>query len=133
MRKLSENCGKAGKVSVHMDKGFGFPRLETRTLEGIVEEDLDNLPLEESSSAYACSLPSSSVRIQGTEPNLFCLAMWRAVVTKHDQGRPSGRGIDEFSGSRLLRGSRCNQCSLLGTFPWTTVTMMKTGFQRIWS
>lgn len=71
MRKLSENCGEAGKVSVHMDKGFGFPRLETRTLEEIVKEDLDNLPLEESSSAYAYSLQSSSVCIQGTEAFLF--------------------------------------------------------------
>lgn len=56
MRKLSENCGKAGKVSIHMDKDFGFTRLETRPLEEIAKVDLDNLPLEESSSAYAYSL-----------------------------------------------------------------------------
>lgn len=71
MRKPSENCGKAGKVSVRLDKGFGFTRLEIRTLEEIAKVDLDNLPLEESSSAYAYSLQSSSLRIQGTKPFLF--------------------------------------------------------------
>lgn len=129
MRKLSENRGKAGKISVHMDKGFGFTRLETRTLEEIAKVNLDNLPLEESSSVYAYSLPQYASK----EPNLFCLARWRAVVPEHDRGRPSGRGIDEVSGSRPLRDSRCNQCSLLTAFPWKTVTMMKTGFQRSWS
>lgn len=54
-----------------MDKGFGFTRLETGTLEEIVQVDQDNLPLKESSSAYAYSLESSSVCIQGTKPFLF--------------------------------------------------------------
>lgn len=45
MRKLSENRGKAGKISVHVDEGFGFTHLETRTLEEIAKVDLDHLPL----------------------------------------------------------------------------------------
>lgn len=100
-----------------MDKGFGLTCLETRLLEEIAKVDQDNLPLEESSPAYAYSLQSSSVHIQGTNGrSLLCLARWRAVVTEDDRGKPSGRGFDEVSGSRLLRGSRCEQSSSLSTF-----------------
>lgn len=129
MRKLSENRGKAGKISVHMDEGFGFTRLETRTLEEIAKVDLDNLPLRKQ-----LRLRLQSAIFLSTHPRNQTFSVWpgggRAVVTERDRGRPSGRGTDEVSGSRPLRGSRCNQCSLLTAFSRKTVTMMKTGFQE---
>uniref|UniRef100_A0A8B9MQ63 Non-POU domain containing octamer binding n=1 Tax=Accipiter nisus TaxID=211598 RepID=A0A8B9MQ63_9AVES len=45
MRKLFEKYGKAGEVFIHKDKGFGFIRLETRTLAEIAKVELDNMPL----------------------------------------------------------------------------------------
>uniref|UniRef100_A0A2I3G561 RRM domain-containing protein n=1 Tax=Nomascus leucogenys TaxID=61853 RepID=A0A2I3G561_NOMLE len=44
MSKLSEKYGKAGEVFIRKDKGFGFIRLETRTLAEIAKVELDNMP-----------------------------------------------------------------------------------------
>uniref|UniRef100_A0A8C8XNN7 RRM domain-containing protein n=1 Tax=Panthera leo TaxID=9689 RepID=A0A8C8XNN7_PANLE len=42
MRKLCEKYGKAGEVFIHKDKGFGFIRLETRTLAEIAKALLNS-------------------------------------------------------------------------------------------
>lgn len=81
-----------------MDKDFGFTRLETRPLEEIAKVDLDNLPLEESSSAYAltvCSLPQYASKEPMEEA--FCVwpggGLWSPSMTEES---PQGEALMRF-------------------------------------
>ncbi|CAK6447729.1 unnamed protein product [Pipistrellus nathusii] len=63
MRKLFEKYGKAGEVFIHEDKGFGFIRLETRTLAEIAKVERDNMPLrgKQLRVRFACHSASLTV------------------------------------------------------------------------
>ncbi|CAD7694142.1 unnamed protein product [Nyctereutes procyonoides] len=111
MRKLFEKYGKAGEIFIHKDKGFGFICLETRTLEEIARVELDNMSLrgKQLHVRFACH---RSFSVFGQ--------VERAVVITDDRGRPSGKGIVEFSGKPAARKAldRCREGSfLLTTFP----------------
>ncbi|KAK2096039.1 hypothetical protein P7K49_025073 [Saguinus oedipus] len=103
MRKLFEKYGKAGEVFIHKDKGFGFIRLETRTLAEIAKVELDNMPLrgKQLHVLFACHSASLTVRNlpQYVSNKLLEEAfsvfgqMERAVVIVDDRGKPSGKGI----------------------------------------
>uniref|UniRef100_A0A6I8PGS6 Non-POU domain-containing octamer-binding protein n=1 Tax=Ornithorhynchus anatinus TaxID=9258 RepID=A0A6I8PGS6_ORNAN len=130
MRKLFEKYGKAGEVFIHKDKGFGFIRLETRTLAEIAKVELDNMPLrgKQLRVRFACHSASLTVRNlpQFVSNELLEEAfsvfgqVERAVVIVDDRGRPSGKGIVEFSGKPAARKAldRCSEGSfLLTSFP----------------
>ncbi|EMP39163.1 Non-POU domain-containing octamer-binding protein [Chelonia mydas] len=130
MRKLFEKYGKAGEVFIHKDKGFGFIRLETRTLAEIAKVELDNMPLrgKQLRVRFACHSASLTVRNlpQFVSNELLEEAfsvfgqVERAVVIVDDRGRSSGKGIVEFSGKPAARKAldRCSEGSfLLTTFP----------------
>ncbi|NXJ11840.1 NONO protein, partial [Odontophorus gujanensis] len=130
MRKLFEKYGKAGEVFIHKDKGFGFIRLETRTLAEIAKVELDNMPLrgKQLRVRFACHSASLTVRNlpQFVSNELLEEAfsvfgqVERAVVIVDDRGRSSGKGIVEFSGKPAARKAldRCSDGSfLLTTFP----------------
>ncbi|CAO2623504.1 Non-POU domain-containing octamer-binding protein, partial [Lemmus lemmus] len=123
MRKLFEKYGKAGEVFIHKDKGFGFIRLETRTLAEIAKVELDNMPLrgKQLRVRFACHSASLTVRNlpQYVSNELLEEAfsvfgqVERAVVIVDDRGRPSGKGI---AARKAL--DRCSEGSfLLTTFP----------------
>ncbi|XP_052504213.1 non-POU domain-containing octamer-binding protein-like, partial [Budorcas taxicolor] len=122
--------GKAGEVFIHKDKGFGFIRLETRTLAEIAKVELDNMPLrgKQLHVRFACHSASLTVRNlpQYVSSELLEEAfsvfgrVERAVVIVDDRGRPSGKGIVEFSGKPAAWKAldRCSEGSfLLTTFP----------------
>ncbi|EPY77347.1 non-POU domain containing, octamer-binding isoform 7-like protein [Camelus ferus] len=127
MRKLFEKYGKAGEVFIHKDKGFGFIRLETRTLAEIAKVELDNMPLrgKQLRVRFACHSASLTVRNlpQYVSNELLEEAfsvfgqVERAVVIVDDRGRPSGKGIVEFSGKPAARKAldRCSEGSFLLT------------------
>uniref|UniRef100_A0A286XZX1 Non-POU domain-containing octamer-binding protein n=1 Tax=Cavia porcellus TaxID=10141 RepID=A0A286XZX1_CAVPO len=130
MRKLFEKYGKAGEVFIHKDKGFGFIRLETRTLAEIAKVELDHMPLcgKQLRVRFACHSASLTVRNlpQYVSNELLEEAfsvfgqVERAVVIVDDRGRPSGKGIVEFSGKPAAQKAldRCSEGSfLLTTFP----------------
>ncbi|XP_060612120.1 non-POU domain-containing octamer-binding protein isoform X1 [Anolis sagrei] len=130
MRKLFEKYGKAGEVFIHKDKGFGFIRLETRTLAEIAKVELDNMPLrgKQLRVRFACHSASLTVRnlpqFVSNELLEEAFSMFgqveRAVVIVDDRGRPSGKGIVEFSGKPAARKAldRCGEGSFLLTmFP----------------
>ncbi|XP_074863829.1 non-POU domain-containing octamer-binding protein isoform X1 [Carettochelys insculpta] len=130
MRKLFEKYGKAGEVFIHKDKGFGFIRLETRTLAEIAKVELDNMPLrgKQLRVRFACHSASLTVRnlpqFVSNELLEEAFSMFgqveRAVVIVDDRGRSSGKGIVEFSGKPAARKAldRCSEGSfLLTTFP----------------
>ncbi|KAH0520157.1 Non-POU domain-containing octamer-binding protein [Microtus ochrogaster] len=64
MRKRFKKYGKAGEVFIPKDKGFGFIRLETRTLAEIAKVELDNMPLrgKQLRVRFACHSASLTVR-----------------------------------------------------------------------
>ncbi|XP_058010650.1 non-POU domain-containing octamer-binding protein isoform X1 [Ahaetulla prasina] len=127
MRKMFEKYGKAGEVFIHKDKGFGFIRLETRTLAEIAKVELDNMPLrgKQLRVRFACHSASLTVRnlpqFVSNELLEEAFSMFgqveRAVVIVDDRGRPSGKGIVEFSGKPAARKAldRCSEGSFLLT------------------
>ncbi|KAM7331051.1 hypothetical protein ACRRTK_010240 [Alexandromys fortis] len=130
MRKLFEKYEKAGEVFIPKDKGFGFIHLETRTLADIAKVELDNMPLrgKQLRVFFACHSASLTVRNlpqyvsnQLLEEAISAFGqVERAVVIVDDRGRPSGKGIVEFSGKPAARKAldRCSDGSfLLTTFP----------------
>ncbi|XP_075691815.1 non-POU domain-containing octamer-binding protein isoform X2 [Rhinoderma darwinii] len=130
MRKMFEKYGKAGEIFIHKDKGFGFIRLETRTLAEIAKAELDNLPLrgKQLRVRFACHSASLAVRNlpQFVSNELleeaFCMfgQVERAIVIVDDRGRPSGKGIVEFASKPAARKAldRCADGSyLLTAFP----------------
>ncbi|KAL1778140.1 non-POU domain-containing octamer-binding protein [Sigmodon hispidus] len=125
MRKLFEKYGKAGEVFIHKDKGFGFICLETRTLAEIAKVQLDNMPLRGKqlrvpfASLTVSNLPQCVSNELLEEAFSVFGQVERAVVIVDDRGRPSGKGIVEFSGKPAARKAldRCSEGSLLTTFP----------------
>ncbi|XP_073456894.1 non-POU domain-containing octamer-binding protein [Aquarana catesbeiana] len=130
LRKLFEKYGKAGEIFIHKDKGFGFIRLETRTLAEIAKAELDNLPLrgKQLRVRFACHSAALSVRNlpQFVSNELleeaFCIfgQVERAIVIVDDRGRPTGKGIVEFASKPSARKAldRCADGSyLLTAFP----------------
>ncbi|XP_044124238.1 non-POU domain-containing octamer-binding protein [Bufo gargarizans] len=130
MRKLFEKYGKAGEIFIHKDKGFGFIRLETRTLAEIAKVELDNLPLrgKQLRVRFACHSAALSVRnlpqFVSNELLEEAFSMFgqveRAVVIVDDRGRPTGKGIVEFAAKPAARKAldRCADGSyLLTAFP----------------
>ncbi|XP_069842427.1 non-POU domain-containing octamer-binding protein isoform X2 [Dendropsophus ebraccatus] len=130
LRKLFEKYGKAGEIFIHKDKGFGFIRLETRTLAEIAKAELDNLPLrgKQLRVRFACHSAALSVRNlpQFVSNELleeaFCMfgQVERAIVIVDDRGRPTGKGIVEFASKPAARKAldRCADGSyLLTAFP----------------
>ncbi|KAL1770756.1 non-POU domain-containing octamer-binding protein [Sigmodon hispidus] len=124
MRKLFEKYGKAGEVFIHKDKGFGFIRLETRTLAEIAKAELDKqLRVRfayHSASLTVRNLPQYVSNELLEEAFSVFGQVERAVVIVDDRGRPSGKGIVEFSRKPAARKAldRCSEGSfLLTTFP----------------
>ncbi|XP_053329691.1 non-POU domain-containing octamer-binding protein [Spea bombifrons] len=130
LRKMFEKYGKAGEIFIHKDKGFGFIRLETRTLAEIAKAELDNLPLrgKQLRVRFACHSAALSVRNlpQFVSNELLEEAfsifgqVERAVVIVDDRGRATGKGIVEFASKPSARKAldRCADGSyLLTAFP----------------
>ncbi|XP_069065298.1 non-POU domain-containing octamer-binding protein isoform X1 [Pleurodeles waltl] len=130
LRKLFEKYGKPGEVFIHKDKGFGFIRLETRTLAEIAKVELDNLPLRGKQLRVRFACHSAALQVRNLPPfvsnelleeafSMFGLVE-RAVVIVDDRGRPTGKGIVEFSGKPAARKALdrcCDGSLLLTTFP----------------
>ncbi|XP_036024588.1 LOW QUALITY PROTEIN: non-POU domain-containing octamer-binding protein-like [Onychomys torridus] len=124
--KKKKQYGKAGVLFIHNDKGFGFIRLETRTLGEIAKVELDNMPLlgkqlsrvrfaSHSASLTVLNLPQYVSSELLEEAFSVFGQVERAVVIVDDGGRPSGKGVVEFSGKPAARKAldRCSEGFLL--------------------
>ncbi|XP_011916365.1 PREDICTED: non-POU domain-containing octamer-binding protein [Cercocebus atys] len=111
MRKLFEKYGKAGEVFIHKDKGFGFIRLETRTLAEIAKVELDNMPLrgKQLRVRFACHSASLTVR----NPSSVCVK--RTLNTSFCVGARiegcSHCGYSEELPEKALLSSQGSSCS----------------------
>uniref|UniRef100_H2ZTE9 Non-POU domain containing octamer binding n=1 Tax=Latimeria chalumnae TaxID=7897 RepID=H2ZTE9_LATCH len=130
LRGLFEKYSKPGEIFISKDKGFGFIRLETRTLAEIAKVELDNTPLRgkmlrvrfasHSAALIVKNLPQFVSNELLEEAFSIFGPVERAVVIVDDRGRPTGKGIVELSGKSAARKAldRCSEGAfILTAFP----------------
>uniref|UniRef100_A0A673A6L2 RRM domain-containing protein n=1 Tax=Sphaeramia orbicularis TaxID=375764 RepID=A0A673A6L2_9TELE len=119
--------GKTTEVFINRDRGFGFIRLETRTLAEIAKAELDgtvlnNRPIRVRFASHGAALTVRNLLPVVTNELLEQAfsqfgPVERAVVVTDDRGRPTGRGIVEFANKVAARKAleRCTEGALLLT------------------
>ncbi|XP_076839356.1 paraspeckle component 1 isoform X1 [Brachyhypopomus gauderio] len=126
-RKLFVKYGDANEVFINRDRGFGFIRLETRTLAEIAKAELDGTVLRNRPIRVRFATHGAALTVRNLSPvvtnELLEQAfsqfgpVERAVVVVDDRGRPSGKGIVEFANKPAARKAldRCADGALLLT------------------
>ncbi|XP_043912784.1 non-POU domain-containing octamer-binding protein isoform X3 [Protopterus annectens] len=130
LKKMFEKYGEPGEIFINKDRGFGFIRLETRTLAEIAKIELDNLPLRGKQLRVRFASHSAALSVRNL-PQYISNEMLeeafsifgqveRAIVIVDDRGRQTGKGIVEFAGKPAARKAldRCTEGAfLLNAFP----------------
>ncbi|XP_026865944.2 paraspeckle component 1 isoform X1 [Electrophorus electricus] len=126
-RKLFVKYGDANEVFINRDRGFGFIRLETRTLAEIAKAELDGTVLRNRPIRVRFATHGAALTVRNLSPvvtnELLEQAFLqfgpveRAVVVVDDRGRPTGKGIVEFANKPAARKAldRCADGALLLT------------------
>ncbi|XP_066516341.1 paraspeckle component 1 isoform X2 [Hoplias malabaricus] len=126
-RKLFSKYGEANEVFINRDRGFGFIRLETRTLAEIAKAELDGTVLRNRPIRIRFATHGAALTIRNLSPVVTnelleqAFAQFgpveRAVVVVDDRGRPTGKGMVEFANKAAARKAldRCAEGALLLT------------------
>ncbi|XP_062866599.1 paraspeckle component 1 isoform X2 [Trichomycterus rosablanca] len=126
-RKMFSKYGEANEVFINRDRGFGFIRLETRTLAEIAKAELDGTVLRNRPIRIRFATHGAALTVRNLSPvvtnELLEQAfsqfgpVERAIVVVDDRGRPSGKGIVEFANKPTARKAldRCSDGALLLT------------------
>ncbi|XP_072513670.1 paraspeckle component 1 isoform X2 [Salminus brasiliensis] len=126
-RKLFAKYGEANEVFINRDRGFGFIRLETRTLAEIAKAELDGTVLRNRPIRIRFATHGAALTVRNLSPVVTnelleqSFAQFgpveRAIVVVDDRGRPTGKGIVEFSNKPAARKAldRCAEGALLLT------------------
>ncbi|CAB1327750.1 unnamed protein product, partial [Coregonus sp. 'balchen'] len=126
-KKLFSKYGEANEVFINRDRGFGFIRLETRTLAEIAKAELDGTVLGNRPIRIRFATHGSALTVRNLSPvvsnELLEQAfsefgpVERAIVVVDDRGRPTGKGIVEFANKPSARKAldRCSDGALLLT------------------
>ncbi|XP_062383720.1 paraspeckle component 1 [Sardina pilchardus] len=126
-KKLFSKYGEANEVFINRDRGFGFIRLETRTLAEIAKAELDGTVLKNRPIRIRFATHGAALTIRNLSPvvsnELLEQAFGqfgpveRAIVQVDDRGRPTGKGFVEFANKPAARKAldRCNDGALLLT------------------
>ncbi|KAM4560123.1 paraspeckle component 1 isoform 1-T1 [Odontesthes bonariensis] len=126
-KSMFAKYGSISEVFINRDRGFGFIRLETRTLAEIAKAELDgtvlnNRPIRIRFATHGAALTVRNLLPAVTNDLLeqaFCQfgPVERAIVVTDDRGRPTGRGIVEFANKVAARKAleRCTEGALLLT------------------
>ncbi|XP_075448420.1 paraspeckle component 1 isoform X1 [Ascaphus truei] len=127
-KKLFDKFGEPSEVFINRDRGFGFIRLESRTLAEVAKAELDgmilkNRPLRIRFATHGAALSVknlSSVVSNELLEEAFSMfgPVERAVVIVDDRGRATGKGFVEFAAKPPARKAleRCSD----GAFILTT-------------
>ncbi|XP_026157263.1 paraspeckle component 1 isoform X5 [Mastacembelus armatus] len=119
--------GKTNEVFINRERGFGFVRLETRTLAEIAKAELDGTVLNNRPIRIRFATHGAALTVRNLLPavtnELLEQAfsqfgpLERAIVVTDDRGRPTGRGIVEFANKVAARKAleRCTEGALLLT------------------
>ncbi|XP_030636027.1 paraspeckle component 1 isoform X3 [Chanos chanos] len=126
-RKLFAKYGEANEVFINRDRGFGFIRLETRTLAEIAKAELDGTVLKARPIRVRFATHGAALTVRNLSPvvsnELLEQAfsqfgpVERAIVVVDDRGRPTGKGFVEFANKPSARKAldRCADGALLLT------------------
>ncbi|XP_042610516.1 paraspeckle component 1 [Cyprinus carpio] len=126
-KKMFSKYGEAKEVFINRERGFGFIRLETRTLAEIAKAELDGTMLGNRPIRIRFATHGAALTVRNLSPvvsnELLEQAfsqfgpVERAVVVVDDRGRPTGKGIVEFANKPAARKAldRCADGALLLT------------------
>ncbi|XP_051981683.1 non-POU domain-containing octamer-binding protein-like isoform X2 [Xyrauchen texanus] len=130
VEKLFSKYGKPSEIFINKDRGFGFIRLETKTLADIAKAELDDtlfrgrqirVRFATHGAALAVKNLPQFVSNELLEEGFSTFGpIERAIVIVDDRGRPTGKGIVEFANKPSARKAldRCaDGAFLLTTFP----------------
>ncbi|XP_040011343.1 non-POU domain-containing octamer-binding protein [Xiphias gladius] len=130
IEKLFAKYGKANEIFVNKERGFGFIRLETRIIAEIARAELDDTlfrgrPIRVRFATHGAALSVKNLpEFVSNELLEEAFAVFgqieRAVVIVDDRGRPTGKGIVEYTSKPAARKA-LDKCSdgayLLTAFP----------------
>uniref|UniRef100_A0A3Q4H694 Paraspeckle component 1 n=1 Tax=Neolamprologus brichardi TaxID=32507 RepID=A0A3Q4H694_NEOBR len=126
-KNMFSKYGNVNEVFINRERGFGFIRLETRTLAEIAKAELDGTILNNRPIRVRFATHGSALTVRNLLPvvtnELLEQAfsqfgpVERAIVVTDDRGRPTGRGIVEFASKVAARKAleRCTEGALLLT------------------
>uniref|UniRef100_A0A1A7YXK4 Secretory carrier-associated membrane protein n=1 Tax=Iconisemion striatum TaxID=60296 RepID=A0A1A7YXK4_9TELE len=130
LEKLFAKYGKASEVFVNKERGFGFIRLETRIIAEIARAELDDFvvkgrPIRVKFATHGAALSVKNLpEFVSNELLEEAFAVFgqleRAVVIVDDRGRPTGKGLVEFTSKPAARKAldKCGDGAYLMTaFP----------------
>ncbi|XP_061624630.1 non-POU domain-containing octamer-binding protein [Phyllopteryx taeniolatus] len=130
IEKLFAKYGKATEIFVNKDRGFGFIRLETRIIAEIARAELDDTPFRGRPIRVRFATHGAALAIKNLPEfvsnelleEAFSVfgQIERAVIIVDDRGRPTGKGIVEFTSKPAARKAldKCNDGAyLLTAFP----------------
>ncbi|KAM4797180.1 paraspeckle component 1 isoform 2-T2 [Rhinophrynus dorsalis] len=127
-KKLFEKFGEPSEVFINRDRGFGFIRLESRTLAEIAKAELDGMILKNRPLRIRFATHGAALTVKNLSPVVSnelleeAFSMFgpveRAVVIVDDRGRTTGKGFVEFAAKPPARKAleRCGE----GAFILTT-------------
>ncbi|XP_063322113.1 paraspeckle component 1 isoform X1 [Pelmatolapia mariae] len=126
-KNMFSKYGNVNEVFINRERGFGFIRLETRTVAEIAKAELDGTILNNRPIRVRFATHGSALTVRNLLPvvtnELLEQAfsqfgpVERAIVVTDDRGRPTGRGIVEFASKVAARKAleRCTEGALLLT------------------
>ncbi|KAM5181123.1 paraspeckle component 1 isoform 3-T3 [Mantella aurantiaca] len=126
-KKLFDKYGEPSEVFINRDRGFGFIRLESRTLAEIAKAELDGMimksrPLRIRFATHGAALAVKNLStVISNELLEEAFSMFgpveRAVVIVDDRGRATGKGFVEFAAKPPARKAleRCSDGAFLLT------------------
>ncbi|XP_061762793.1 non-POU domain-containing octamer-binding protein [Nerophis ophidion] len=130
IEKLFAKYGKASEIFVNKDRGFGFIRLETRIIAEIARAELDDTPFRGRPIRIRFATHGAALSVKNLPEfvsnelleEAFSVfgQIERAVIVVDDRGRPTGKGIVEFTAKPAARKAldKCQDSAyLLTAFP----------------
>ncbi|XP_059810376.1 splicing factor, proline- and glutamine-rich isoform X1 [Hypanus sabinus] len=120
-KKLFDKYGEPGEVFINKGKGFGFIRLESRTLAEIAKAELDDTPMRGRPLRIRFATHSAALTVRNLSPYVSNELLEeafsqfgqveRAIVIVDDRGRSTGKGIVEFATKPSARKAldRCSE------------------------
>ncbi|CAO2591095.1 Paraspeckle component 1 [Lemmus lemmus] len=115
-KRLFERYGEPSEVFINRDRGFGFIRLESRTLAEIAKAELDGTILKSRPLRIRFATHGAALTVKNLSPvvsnELLEQAfsqfgpVEKAVVVVDDRGRATGKGFVEFAAKPPARTPR---------------------------
>ncbi|XP_073719797.1 paraspeckle component 1 isoform X2 [Misgurnus anguillicaudatus] len=112
-KELFLKYGETNDVHINKDKGFGFIRLETRTLAEVAKAELDGTVLKNRNIHIRFATHGATLTVRNLSPVVSNELLEQAfsqfgpvdrtVVFVDDHGQPTGTGIVEFANKSAAR------------------------------